>query len=657
MAIRAFVGHSFRDEDSDVVDVFLELLERISSMGIDFSWEHAEWAEAKELSTKVKEKMEDKNTFVGICTAREMAIGPESLVPLPILHNRLISHASKYTTKTSDWLLQEIGFAFGRNMRIVILLEKGLRAPGGLQGDIEYIAFDRSRPELSYPKLLEMIQSLIPKVVEDGQEAPASKTTKEGPQDQDSPAEGEEEKPREEWTFDDFDRSLLVAIFQGDSEAESDVFDAYLESELPETAEDEPSWRARRFYYQLQYQNKDVLDELIELRNRHPKNPQILHFTAVAYEKYSDYLTSAKLLEESAQVTEEPGIQFHRHRLAAINFAKANNPAAQSRCLELAQSLEEKVDSGRAHLLKAKAEIAKAKGDDQLSRLYLEGYLDKRPNDHSARFDLAYGYSENGDNDLAAVHYRILTNRKPGTGNWNNLGVALDALGIKSRCAIAYREAAALGNTLAMSNLAHKYINEGFLDDAENLTAEAVRLDDYDQSIGNAIGRIKKVKDDDAKAEDKIENSLQSPRRFFVEFADASVRDPIQQLPDRWTGPKCPLQVSIAGQVFRASGSYEVEEKGFNVAAILSGKKEDRHVIERVCYEGQMEGRSISYLMWTWREGTTPPTDKKPDSSGLFIVDDSAERIRGYAFDAANRDEFFELTAIHEAAPASEIGT
>ena len=65
--------------------------------------------------------------------------------------------------KTSDWILQEIGYAVSRDMQIVLLLEVGLRNPGGLQGDIEYIPFVRDAPEKAFTKILEMIQSLQPK--------------------------------------------------------------------------------------------------------------------------------------------------------------------------------------------------------------------------------------------------------------------------------------------------------------------------------------------------------------------------------------------------------------------------------------------------------------------------------------------------------------
>jgi len=68
-----------------------------------------------------------------------------------------------FFSKTSDWIIQEIGLAVGLNMDLILLLENGVREPGGLQGNIEYIPFNREAPEKSFNKILEMIKSILPK--------------------------------------------------------------------------------------------------------------------------------------------------------------------------------------------------------------------------------------------------------------------------------------------------------------------------------------------------------------------------------------------------------------------------------------------------------------------------------------------------------------
>ncbi|MGD8403257.1 MAG: hypothetical protein PVJ21_06330 [Anaerolineales bacterium] len=136
MQLKAFVGHSFNQNDKPIIDEFLDFLNHVASMGIQFTWDHAEWAEPKELSHKVKEKMKGKNVFIGICTSREQVVVNENLTPVPFFHQFLKARQDNFITKTSDWIIQEIGFAVGQDMSIIILLESGIRRPGGLQGDI-----------------------------------------------------------------------------------------------------------------------------------------------------------------------------------------------------------------------------------------------------------------------------------------------------------------------------------------------------------------------------------------------------------------------------------------------------------------------------------------------------------------------------------------
>ncbi len=75
--LKAFVGHSFNEEDEDVIRTFLKHFDSLKDIG--FEWEHAERAEAKELAVKVREKMEGKNLFIGIFTRKNKQIYPPLL--------------------------------------------------------------------------------------------------------------------------------------------------------------------------------------------------------------------------------------------------------------------------------------------------------------------------------------------------------------------------------------------------------------------------------------------------------------------------------------------------------------------------------------------------------------------------------------------------
>jgi hypothetical protein len=162
--IRAFVGHSFTDADSEPVGIFLKYFEQISKSHPHFSWEHAEPAEPKQLAEKVISLLADKNVFIGICTRNEYVIDPSSLTTTVFRKGFHKAPTTAFHWKTSDWIIQEIGLAKGEGLDLILLIENGLRRPGGLQGDVEYIPFDRASPERSFGKILDMITALSPRV-------------------------------------------------------------------------------------------------------------------------------------------------------------------------------------------------------------------------------------------------------------------------------------------------------------------------------------------------------------------------------------------------------------------------------------------------------------------------------------------------------------
>ena len=95
--IRAFVGHSFVDDDAGVIGKFLLYFDQLSKSSLDFSWEHAEAAEPKALAEKVMRLMSDKDVFVGSCTRRERAISPASLKPTLLRSNVLKAQEKEFS--------------------------------------------------------------------------------------------------------------------------------------------------------------------------------------------------------------------------------------------------------------------------------------------------------------------------------------------------------------------------------------------------------------------------------------------------------------------------------------------------------------------------------------------------------------------------------
>jgi len=283
--LRAFVGHSFTHDDENVVRAFLKLLDQVKGMNPGFSWEHAEPAEAKDLAPKVLGLIEDKNLFIGICTRKEAVVNltqnATNKKDLKIKEDQLI-------WKTSDWIIQEIGLAIGRKMDLILLVEEGIRQPGGLQGNHESVSFDRQNPEKAYGKILEMIKSLMPraKTVSGQETSIPSSTEQELTQDK---KQGDEWlQPGPDWLRSDFDYAIFHMIASDETDGVKRISDAYLATEDGTTPENRASWEAHQEYTRLSFGKGGELSKLKELATAHKGNSQIQRYLARGYLEYKE---------------------------------------------------------------------------------------------------------------------------------------------------------------------------------------------------------------------------------------------------------------------------------------------------------------------------------------------------------------------------------
>ena len=216
--LAAFVGHSFAEYDREVVGKFLKFFTTIKDMGIGFDWDHAEKAESKDLSVKVKEKMKDKNCFIGICNSKENIIDPNKCKQNPKDKDFLEINNDDIQHKTSDWIIQEIGFALAKDMELIILLEEGVRRPGELQGNKEHITFNREMPEKAFTRILEMISSLIPKASAATGAAVEKPIEQEAKKEENLIKESKQIESSDDWGYGEFSMALIGSMFAKDKE-------------------------------------------------------------------------------------------------------------------------------------------------------------------------------------------------------------------------------------------------------------------------------------------------------------------------------------------------------------------------------------------------------------------------------------------------------
>jgi hypothetical protein len=129
-----FVAHSFAPEDRPVVDAVVRLFK-----AFDLEVQTGEKPKADLVSSKVRKRIEACDGFVGVFTRRDRLTG-----------------RGKWAT--SAWVIDEKAFALANDRKLILLKEKDVISIGGLQGDYEYLEFDRDNLADLVLLLLEMFR-------------------------------------------------------------------------------------------------------------------------------------------------------------------------------------------------------------------------------------------------------------------------------------------------------------------------------------------------------------------------------------------------------------------------------------------------------------------------------------------------------------------
>ena len=582
--IKAFVGHSFTPDDERVVSTFLKYFDQIKKMNFGFSWEHAEPAEPKALAEKVLRLIDDKNVFIGICTGKESAIASDKLrrgFGYRLLNTQvLLSEERNYVAKTSDWIIQEIGLAIGRKMDLILLLENGVRPPGGLQGNLEYIPFDRNAAERSFGKILEMIQALMPKIklVQSGE----AETTGAPPDvvEDENKKSFEKLQPKPEWQRPDYEHALLDSMLVGKDEDTKLINDTYLSTPEGQQLENQASWAAFNEYMRLLAGKGGRLAKLEQYAKENNKNSLVHTYLAKGYEFFKDHAKAARQYMNAAERTSEPEQALRRYTQAAVQFARADEKEEVRTSIQSAMRFLVDAEDGEVILTKTLLELADLSKDQDLFLGLSEKLVQLLPGDMDARFRLAYRYSEMDRNELALFHYLKIPYQERSDMTWNNLGVAFDQLELSSKSVKSYRIAESKNNTLSMSNLAQKLIRAGFLDEAGQLCDTAVKIADYHKNIGDAITRIRDIPNEEDTKEEELLAKVKPISDYYRDYGTAVTKTDISELEGVWSGPRCPLKVQIKNGHFTATGTYE-QSPMLNALAVALGGNQLCHRINR----------------------------------------------------------------------------
>jgi tetratricopeptide (TPR) repeat protein len=592
--IRAFVGHSFSPHDEEIVGKFLKFFRQLSELNLNFSWVTAEHAEPRDLAEKVMSLITGKNLFVGICTRKERVDETGSLKGMILRPGFLTAREKDLKWKASDWVIQEIGLAIGRGLNLILFVENGLRDPGGLQGNKEYIQFDRSTPEKSFGKFVEMINALSRKDSNSSVASPELSSKSAERQETAKPPIGDEwVTPKPEWKRADYGFALFHALLTEDVEGFAAIDQAYLKTEDATLADNGESWEARKEYIRITLAKNGSLENLKALVDEYPRSSGTLAYLARGFEHYEDYAKAASTYEAAVRAATDVMERLRLMGCAAVAHARAGAYGATSATINAMKIEVEECGNEELALLKILKEIADITKDDEISLAIMERIVEIDPSDTGTRFSLAYKHSENGKNDLALFHYLKIPYEDRNPYAWNNIGVAYGQFSLPAKAVIAFRRAEAMGETLAMSNLAGKLISAGFLAEAQNQCDRALAIKNYHKNIGHNLTRLQDLPNEEEKKESEILEKTASKIDFYRLFGRAASRREPSAISGDWKGPDCVLAAQLDGQAFSAVGLYEQQPPSNALRGIAGFGTGNRPVRFRVKYSGTLRGRAI----------------------------------------------------------------
>jgi tetratricopeptide (TPR) repeat protein len=644
--IKAFVAHSFTEEDAGVVAVILRFLDRVVELHPRFNWAHAEHPEPSLVDAKVLSLISDKNLFIGICTRKERVVLPKALSENWFARSSLTAKKIDFQWKTSDWIIQEIGLAIGRNMKIILLVEENTKSPGALQGNLEYIEFSRSAPEKCFDKLLGMIASLSPR------SASTSSTTQEATPQGDQDAELKQPSienrwttPKPDWKTDDFQLALLWHILKKEKSEEDRITELYYASDDGGDEEKRKAWDAHREALHITHGSGD-LAKLERYSTDLPMNSSIAADLASGYLHYQEYEKAAKAYLLAADTCKDETRLISLLGDAALNYIKAGeHPRARELEARMIQ-LSEKIDQGEVDVLQAKKYIAEQEKDDVTALAVLERLIQINPGDIDARFSLAYKYSETGQDDLAAFHYSRIPTAERKAYTWNNLGVSLERLGLPIKSVAAYKKSEALGETLAMSNLAIKLRNAGFAQEAHQTLDAALKIADHHKNVETALASIKDEQDAEDKKETATYEKAKPISEFYRQFGRSLVKAMSVNIVGRWKSPNCQLEFTVEGTTITASGSYEVLGLGLLAPYPKTNSVPLQYIVE---YRGVTQGMTITGTVQRRQKDDASRITSLLGSAGtnlsvLMWIAYSGDKIHVLERNAKNEPKVYEFT-------------
>jgi tetratricopeptide (TPR) repeat protein len=178
--------------------------------------------------------------------------------------------------------------------------------------------------------------------------------------------------------------------------------------------------------------------------------------------------------------------------------------------------------AAKARLYGGIADVHEVDGNGILKAIALQKVLQLSPERVNALFPAAYALSHEEISPLAAMNYDTLVRfDKKNSSALNNLGVEYDRLGLPIASVSYFKKASERKETLAMANLAFRYIGQGFEDEANDIIIQAKSEKNPHKNVGTAMASITESKEKEEKEWESIKSIGVKQQQFLWEYAEA----------------------------------------------------------------------------------------------------------------------------------------
>ncbi|MCX5643495.1 MAG: hypothetical protein NTZ17_02245 [Phycisphaerae bacterium] len=451
--MKAFIAHSFDDKDKDVVDKITGFVE---SAG--FQVLTGEKAQNRSIAQKVKDRIRQCEVFVGVFTCdRPLSSSGK--------RRRLFKRSEVDAYTTSHWVVQESGFALGLEKQMVLLVERGVDGFPELQGDMEVVLFGRDSVECEFVHLLQMIETIK------GQMTPAPAATARKSAEAEELGSNEQEKPQGVISEKDggpFAKLVEAMTVSQDYKEIQKIFKEEVEGTLVD--ENKLCWNAIILRVSHRLGDSAAFGKLKAMTDVNPNSPDVWQQLGQRYYEMDEFGSACDCFVQAFSLC-DVSLPANRELAASYLEQKCRCLAKADRYTDALEELRallhrREFEDQRHRILLSMAEIARDKGLQEDFLCYGEAALDANPLDTRLRFNVAYCYSELGYDKLAVLHYKKLVQINRDGVAINNLGASYAKLKLPGKSVSSYVMSAGMNKTIAMGNLAHDYLDAGFVQDA-----------------------------------------------------------------------------------------------------------------------------------------------------------------------------------------------